>query len=191
MKKTFALEELDCANCAAKLERAVAKIEGVRSVTVSFLTQKLTLEADDGQFDEIFEQVVKTFRKIEPDWRHQALNGREKRGHMSKKQKRILIRILIAAALTAGAWLAPLDGVWKAAAFAAPYLVIGCDVLWGSLRNILHGQVFDEMFLMSVATLGAFAIGEYPEAAAVMLFYQIVSCFRASRWGRAGAPSPR
>lgn len=49
---------------------------------------------------------------------------------MSKKQKRILIRILIAAALTAGAWLAPLDGVWKAAAFAAPYLVIGCDVLW-------------------------------------------------------------
>ena len=67
MKKTFALEELDCANCAAKLERAVAKIEGVRSVTVSFLTQKLTLEADDGQFDEIFEQVFKTFRKIEPD----------------------------------------------------------------------------------------------------------------------------
>ena len=67
MKKTFALEELDCANCAAKLERAVAKIEGVRSVTVSFLTQKLTLEADDGQFDEIFEQVVKTLRKIEPD----------------------------------------------------------------------------------------------------------------------------
>ena len=67
MKKTFALEELDCANCAAKLERAVAKIEGVRSVTVSFLTQKLTLEADDEQFDEIFEQVVKTFRKIEPD----------------------------------------------------------------------------------------------------------------------------
>ena len=67
MKKTFALEELDCANCAAKLERAVAKIEGVRSVTVSFLTQKLTLEADDGQFDEIFEQVVKTFTKTEPD----------------------------------------------------------------------------------------------------------------------------
>ena len=67
MKKTFALEELDCANCAAKLERAVAKIEGVRSVTVSFLTQKLTLEADDGQFDEIFEKVVKPFRKIEPD----------------------------------------------------------------------------------------------------------------------------
>ena len=103
---------------------------------------------------------------------------------MSKKQKRILIRILIAAALTAGAWLAPLDGVWKAAAFAAPYLVIGCDVLWGSLRNILHGQVFDEMFLMSVATLGAFAIGEYPEAAAVMLFYQIGELFQSVAVGK-------
>ena len=103
---------------------------------------------------------------------------------MSKKQKRILIRILIAAALTAGAWLAPLDGVWKAAAFAAPYLVIGYDVLWGSLRNILHGQVFDEMFLMSVATLGAFAIGEYPEAAAVMLFYQIGELFQSVAVGK-------
>ena len=103
---------------------------------------------------------------------------------MSKKQKRILIRILIAAALTAGAWLAPLDGAWKAAAFAAPYLVIGYDVLWGSLRNILHGQVFDEMFLMSVATLGAFAIGEYPEAAAVMLFYQIGELFQSVAVGK-------
>ena len=103
---------------------------------------------------------------------------------MSKKQKRILIRILIAAALTAGAWLAPLDGVWEAAAFAAPYLVIGYDVLWGSLRNILHGQLFDEMFLMSVATLGAFAIGEYPEAAAVMLFYQIGELFQSVAVGK-------
>ena len=67
MKKTFALEELDCANCAAKMENAIKGIDGVKSATVSFLTQKLTLEADDGQFDEIFEQVVKTFRKIEPD----------------------------------------------------------------------------------------------------------------------------
>ena len=103
---------------------------------------------------------------------------------MSKKQKRILIRILIAAALTAGAWLAPLDGAWEAAAFAVPYLVIGYDVLWGSLRNILHGQVFDEMFLMSVATLGAFAIGEYPEAAAVMLFYQIGELFQSVAVGK-------
>lgn len=103
---------------------------------------------------------------------------------MSRKQKRTLARILIAAVLAAGAWLAPLDGVWKLAAFAVPYLVIGYDVLWGSLRNILHGQVFDEMFLMSVATLGAFAIGEYPEAAAVMLFYQVGELFQSIAVGK-------
>lgn len=103
---------------------------------------------------------------------------------MSRKQKRTLARILIAAVLAAGAWLAPLDGVWKLAAFAVPYLVIGYDVLWGSLRNILHGQVFDEMFLMSVATLGAFAIGEYPEAAAVMLFYQVGELFQGIAVGK-------
>ena len=103
---------------------------------------------------------------------------------MSRKQKRTLARILIAAVLAAGAWLAPLDGVWKLAAFAVPYLVIGYDVLWGSLRNILHGQVFDEMFLMSVATLGAFAIGEYPEAAAVMLFFFFCELFQGIAVGK-------
>lgn len=66
MKKTFALEELDCANCAAKLERAVSKLEGVQGVTISFLTQKLTLEAADEAFDSVFEQVKKTFKKLEP-----------------------------------------------------------------------------------------------------------------------------
>ena len=69
MKKTLALEELDCANCAAKLERAVSKLEGVQGVTISFLTQKLTLEAADEAFDSVFEQVKKTFKKLEPDCR--------------------------------------------------------------------------------------------------------------------------
>ena len=69
MKKTFALEELDCANCAAKLERAVSKLEGVQGVTISFLTQKLTLEAADEAFDSVSEQVKKTFKKLEPDCR--------------------------------------------------------------------------------------------------------------------------
>ena len=66
MKKTFALEELDCANCAAKLERAVAKIEGVRSVTVSFLTQKLTLEAADADFERVLAEAEKAVLRVEP-----------------------------------------------------------------------------------------------------------------------------
>ncbi len=67
MKKTFELDELDCANCGAKMENAIKKIEGVNDCSVSFLTQKLTLDADDARFDEILKQAVKVCRKIEPD----------------------------------------------------------------------------------------------------------------------------
>ena len=67
MKKTFKLEDLDCANCAAKMERAVAKIDGVNEVSVNFLAQRMTLDADEGSFDEIMQKVVKVCRKVEPD----------------------------------------------------------------------------------------------------------------------------
>ncbi len=69
MKKTFALIDLDCANCAAKMERAIAKIDGVNEVTVSFLAQKLVLDADDARFDKVLDEVIATIRKVEPDCR--------------------------------------------------------------------------------------------------------------------------
>lgn len=67
MKKVFKLIDLDCANCAAKMERAINKIDGVESATVSFMSQKLTLEADDSRFESIVDEIVKVCRKIEPD----------------------------------------------------------------------------------------------------------------------------
>ena len=103
---------------------------------------------------------------------------------MTGKQKKTLYRILAAALLTLAAALLPLEGIWRGIAFAVPYLIIGWDVLWGALRNILNGQVFDEEFLMALATIGAFAIGEYPEAAAVMLFYQVGELFQSVAVGR-------
>ncbi|MBR1677772.1 MAG: cation transporter [Clostridia bacterium] len=69
MKKVFKLEDLDCANCAAKMERAIAGIEGVREVSVSFMTQKLTIDADDEKFDEIMDKAEKLCKKVEPDCR--------------------------------------------------------------------------------------------------------------------------
>ena len=103
---------------------------------------------------------------------------------MSRKQKKTLLRIGLAALLLAGAALLPVEGLWKALAYALPWLVIGWDVLWDAVRGIAHGQIFDEKFLMAVATIGAFAIGEYPEAAAVMLFYQIGEWFQSVAVGR-------
>jgi len=69
MKKVFMLEDLDCAHCAAKIEDAIAKLDGVNSVSVSFLAQKLTLDADDDKFEDILKKAVKIAKKIEPDCR--------------------------------------------------------------------------------------------------------------------------
>lgn len=107
---------------------------------------------------------------------------------MTRKQKKVVIRIIAAAVLCAAAYFISyeleLSGIWKLAVFCVPYLVIGYDVLWGAVRNILHGQVFDEKFLMTVATAGAFAVGEYPEAAGVMLFYQLGELFQSIAVGK-------
>lgn len=67
MKKTFKLIDLDCANCAAKMEAAIKKIDGVKDATVSFMTQKMTIEADDERFDDIVREAVKVCKKVEPD----------------------------------------------------------------------------------------------------------------------------
>ena len=67
MKKVYKITDIDCANCAAKLERALANVEGVQNVSISFLSQRLALEAEDGRFDEVFDNVVKVCRRVEPD----------------------------------------------------------------------------------------------------------------------------
>ena len=67
MKKTFELEDLDCAHCAQKMQDAIAKLDGVQSVTVNFLSQKMTLEADDDKFDKVLKAAIKTIKKVEPD----------------------------------------------------------------------------------------------------------------------------
>lgn len=97
---------------------------------------------------------------------------------MTKKQKKVLYRILIALALFVISLLLPAEGLLRLAVFLVPYAAVGWDVLWKAARNIMHGQVFDENFLMCVATVGALLIGEYPEAVAVMLFYQIGELFQ-------------
>ena len=105
---------------------------------------------------------------------------------MSKKQKKTLIRIIVSAALMIGAYLIPYpqEWYWRMAAFLVPYVVIGYDVIWRAVRNIAHGQIFDENLLMVIATIGAIAIGEYPEAVFVMIFNQIGELFESYAVGK-------
>ena len=103
---------------------------------------------------------------------------------MSRRHKKRLIRIIAAAVLLVAAALIPVDGWLKAVIFLIPYFTVGYDVLWGAVRNIAHGQVFDEQFLMSIATIGAYASGEYLEAVAVMLLYQVGELFQGIAVGK-------
>jgi len=103
---------------------------------------------------------------------------------MTRKQKKVLWRIIAAAALLVAAFFVPLQGLWRLPLFLLPYLIIGWDVLWKAARNIVHGQIFDENFLMSIATIGALILGEYAEAVGVMLFYQVGELFQNCAVGK-------
>ena len=108
---------------------------------------------------------------------------------MTRKQKKMIIRIAVSAVLLAAAVLIPYSGTWRFLLFLPAYFVIGWDVLWKAVRNIAHGQVFDENFLMALATVGAFCTGffgegEYPEAVFVMLFYQVGELFQSYAVGK-------
>ncbi|MGN1002147.1 MAG: heavy metal translocating P-type ATPase [Oscillospiraceae bacterium] len=103
---------------------------------------------------------------------------------MTKRQKRSLGRIIVSAALLITVALLPLEGWPKALCYLVPYLLAGYDVLWSAVRNIAHGQVFDEKFLMALATVGAIGTGEYPEAVFVMVFFQIGELFENIAVGR-------
>lgn len=106
---------------------------------------------------------------------------------MTKKQKKVLIRIIVSAVLLAGIMIITKlveINKWIQFALFVPYLIIGYDILKKALKGIFKGQIFDENFLMAVATVGAVALGEFSEGAAVMLFYQIGELFQSVAVGK-------
>ena len=104
---------------------------------------------------------------------------------MSRKQRKNLVKIMLSAVLLAVVIFLPIKQWYiKLALFLIPYAIVGFDVLWTAARHLVHGRLFDEQFLMSVATVGAFALGEYTEAVAVMLFYQVGELFQSIAVGK-------
>ena len=103
---------------------------------------------------------------------------------MTRKQKKVLYRILIASVLLMGIQFLPLEGRMRWAVYMVPYLVIGYDILRKAILGILHGEIFDENFLMAVATVGAIVLGDYAEGTAVMLFYQVGELFQSYAVGK-------
>ena len=98
---------------------------------------------------------------------------------MNTEQKTNLIRIIVSIALVAAIWLSPAEGWLGGALYLLPYLLVGYDVLWEAVEGVFHGEVFDENFLMAVATVGAIALGDWREGCAVMVFYQVGELFQS------------
>lgn len=184
--KKYQLKNLDCANCAAKIEDGVGKLSEVQFVNVNFANLSMTIETDD------IELVRQKIRELEPDV--EVTDNDDSPQLIAKSElaenRGTLIKAGVATALLV------LGLIFKDvlaqtpyhlaeyAVFVAAWLISGWKVIAGAVRNIVKGRVFDEQFLMTVATLGAFAIGEMPEAVAVMLFYVVGELFQDIAVGR-------
>ncbi|WP_165003435.1 MULTISPECIES: heavy metal translocating P-type ATPase [unclassified Enterococcus] len=178
--KSYRLEGLDCANCAMKIEKNVQQIEGVKQATVNFATGKMNIEAEPAQLAAIEQEAKEIVHKLEPEVTVTEINKETKKADQPSHEGRdALVRIgLSALGVVALLWLAPAEPL-RLIGFLVIYLLIGFDVIKQAVMNIVKGQLFDENFLMAVATIGAMLIGEYPEAVAVMLFYQIGEYFQS------------
>ena len=174
MKKEYVLRGIDCGNCAAKIERAVNQLEQVESATVNLIAQKLTLEtkSEDG----IDKEIIDLVDAIEPGI--EVISEKKEEALPEKRDwaKELLLAVTI---LFAFGFFLPEEYFWiRLVYYLTLYIIIGHKVLIKMVQNIQRGNLFDENFLMSIATLGAFLLGEFPEAVAVMLFYQIGEYFQ-------------
>lgn len=209
MKRTWPIE-IDCPNCAAKLEAALQKLPGVERVTVNYVRKRITLVAAEKDFADVTAAVLAKAAEIEPDavihaeaekkhdhgakghgscheegcscvHAHHHEHGHEhdhEHSHGAGKGGTLLLRVGAAAVLLLAGYLTERLPVLSVACFLAAYLSVSYDVLYRAVRNILRGQVFDENFLMAVASIGAMAVGEFAEGAAVMALYQIGEYFQ-------------
>ncbi|MDR3320078.1 MAG: cadmium-translocating P-type ATPase [Desulfovibrio sp.] len=178
IKKEFILEGLYCPICADKIEKGVSVLDGVRVASVDCVNQCLSLEiVNRAEVNGIVTQVAHITREIEPDIRisltRKSPGKEQSRVHrLSRFGHGIGATLFVAGVIFDPAWPANL------AIFFSSWLLVGGEVVLRAVKNIAKGQVFDDNFLMGVATVGAFVIGEYPEGAAVMLFYQIGEAFQ-------------
>ncbi len=185
IKKEWALEGLGCGNCAEKMEYRISKLPGVERARVDFIAGKLTLEVDKKQeITEILQKAAGIIDHIEPGVQVKNYPDKGSKpksfavGAEDSESNKNRIRLLIGGGIFALAMLLNLSENLSLSLFLFSYVIVGGGILLRAGKNILRGQVFDENFLMGIATLGAVAIGEYPEAVAVMLFYRVGEYFQ-------------
>ena len=184
----YKVEDIDCADCAAKLERKIAEIDGLENVTLNFMTSTLQYDCEPGKEEGLREQVKAVIADEEPDAKFIDSQSVEKEIVAEEKafedenakedseQKIMLMRLGAGAVLFAVAMF--LEGTVSLGIALVAYLILGYDVILKAFRGIGRGQLFDEHFLMTIATFAAIYLGDMKEACGVMLFYQIGEFFQ-------------
>lgn len=186
-KCAYTLEGLNCAHCASKIEAEVGGLEGVRSASLDFVSKKMNLETDPGRIGAgLTEAIVEIVGRIEPKvkvvFEEKKLQAKAKAAqshHEEEYNRKEILKLVVGGAIFAAGVLLDLPKQVELIVFLASYLLVGAPVVLRAVKGILRGQVFDENFLMSVATIGAFFVGDYAEGVAVMLFYLVGELFQA------------
>lgn len=222
-KKELILENLDCANCASKIENKVREIKGVEEVTVNFMTKTLVFKPKEGEnLNNIKEEIKAIVKKLEPDvvvkdkvgkksiatlqargtsccsghdydhnhdhshehhheeaaHRHDEDEEDHGHSHGDGSTKKAMIKLALGGAIFATAMIGKFDINIERIMFLIAYIIVGGEIVLRALKNITRGQIFDENFLMTIATVGAFGVGDFAEGVAVMLFYQVGELFQ-------------
>ncbi len=173
------VEGLDCASCALKIEDSVKAIDGVIDASVNFSNKTMIVKSNRDS-DTIIKRIREAVSKIEPHVivLERSENRRWDNGIIRDKLQKDIVRLLLGVVPFILALFIKSNSWIKLTLFFLSYIIIGIDVLKKAIYNISRGQIFDENFLMGIATLGAFIIGQYPEGVAVLLFYEIGEFFQ-------------
>ncbi len=180
--------EIDCANCARKVEEAVSKLPGIKKASIVYVDKRMVIEIsqkDVSRYDEIEENIRKTAAAVESGFRMRPRGAVEEEAN---EKNTLIPRIAVGAVFVALGIIIELfmdwevqgwdaQGIGMRLLFVCGLMVVGYDVVFNAFRNIGKARFLDENFLMTVATVGAIIIGEYPESVAVMMFYQIGEYF--------------
>lgn len=178
-RKVYIIENIDCANCAAKMEKKINELPGVEDATITFATKQLRLAAKNP--DALLPKIREICTSIESQVVIKEQKERKRETHTEENHgKRDLFAIIFGAVLFAAGEIMEqtgMGGILTLPVYIIAYVILGGEIVLTAAKNLLKGHVFDENFLMSIATLGAFVIHEYPEAVGVMLFYRIGEYF--------------
>ncbi|MDK2091847.1 heavy metal translocating P-type ATPase [Aliarcobacter butzleri] len=174
--KKVKLQNLDCASCALKIEKSLANMEELSNVKLNFSTSTLTFEQNTKK--DILDKIEKEIQKIEKDVIILKDEIKTQKTFWQNLDKKLLIITLISFFLTYISYNYVENIYLKFAVYLVAYLLVGFDVLSKAFKNLTNARFFDENFLMSIATIGAFALGDFVEGIAVMVFYQIGEMFQ-------------